>query len=113
MKRIPACIKITLWSYDIAGLDAMRDRRMIIERVLNYGHMPAVKWLINRYGRREIRRIIANPSRGVWLPEVLTFWLTILKIKLTPQRYHRALFILDPIQCQRVWKKHKIDLIQK
>lgn len=110
MKKIPACVKITLWSYDIADLDDVRNRRTVIERVLNYGHMAAVKWLFHRYGRREIRKIIANPSRGVWFPEVLTFWRTILQIKLTPRIYHRALFILDPIQCQRVWKKYKIEL---
>ncbi|PIR16435.1 MAG: hypothetical protein COV46_08320 [Deltaproteobacteria bacterium CG11_big_fil_rev_8_21_14_0_20_49_13] len=110
MKRIPSYIKITLWSYDLAGLDELRDRQTIIERVLNYGHMPAIKWLFDRYGKKEIKSVVANPSRGNWLPETLTFWCAVFKIKLAPKAYHRALFILDPIQCQKIWKKYRIEL---
>lgn len=47
---LPASIQKLLWDADIRSLDERVHRRLIMERVLNYGALADWRWLVARYG---------------------------------------------------------------
>lgn len=95
--KVPASIRSCLWSWDPAMMDKHRDASLIITQVLNFGGWADVQWLMKTYPRSTIREVVANPRRGVWLADVLRFWTTMLKVRLSPRRFHHSLRHIDPI----------------
>jgi hypothetical protein len=93
---LPPGIQACLWSWDPSSLDLRRDRRLVITRVLNYGRWNDVRWLLKRYRLRDIRQTLREPARGVWLPDVLNFWVRRLHVRLSKKRYQTALFNIHP-----------------
>ncbi len=92
----PGSLQAALWSYKLDALDLEADKELIIQQVLNYGTIEEVRWLRRTYSEEEIKEVVAHPRRGMWLPEVLTFWTTMYGIELDEETYGRALFKLDP-----------------
>lgn len=92
--KIPKKMKWLFWSYDISSLDLKKDKDYIITQALNYGTWEDVRWLFRVYSEREIVKIIKTPSHGLWLEEVLNFWLKIFDIKLKKNIYQKALIVL-------------------
>ncbi len=89
---IPPYIHHALWACDIASLDLQRDERFIITQVLNRGGAKAVRWLRQTYGDSRLATIVQDPSRGLWFPQVLNFWMTILGVSIQPEKFKRAVF---------------------
>lgn len=52
------------WDMDSGELDPVRDQRVIIPRVLNYGTLADWQWLERRYGRDALRAAIAADGRS-------------------------------------------------
>lgn len=52
------------WDMDPSGLDPVRDQRVIIPRILNYGTLADWEWLERRYGREALRAEIAGGTRS-------------------------------------------------
>lgn len=94
--KAPPGVQACLWSYDVRALDKDRDAALIVTQVLNYGRWPDVRWLLQTYPRKAIFRVLRNPSRGSWLPDVLNFWTRLWKITLPKKRYHQALLTIHP-----------------
>ena len=94
--KIPSYIAGCLWSYDIATINIKADKELIITQVLNYGDWKALKWLYKVYPESQIKQVIKHPQRGLWIKQVLNFWLTMFKIKLPFQVKQRAIFRLEP-----------------
>jgi len=93
--RLPAFVRSTLWSHDLAGLDQWRDRELIITQVLNYGNWNGVRWLLRTYGAGELRRVVKRPRRGMWWPRALNFWLTMLDAPIPKPAFDRAIIRMD------------------
>ncbi len=91
-KKIPQKMRWLFWSYDIKTLDFNRDKEYIISQVLNYGTWDDVRWLKKTYSDDEIKKVIKNPSRGVWFEKVLNFWCTIFNIRLKKDLFQKAIF---------------------
>lgn len=91
-QKLPEFLQPALWSYDINALDLEEDKYLIITQVLNYGTWHEVKWLLRRYSDEEIKQVVKNPRRGVWLRKVLNFWTTIYGIQLDPETFEDAIF---------------------
>ncbi len=70
---IPA-VKATLWSYDTAKIDKVRDKELVITNVLNYGTKEATDWLFQVYDRDDIMAILKNPRPGEWNKKSLNLW---------------------------------------
>lgn len=51
------------WDTDAAGLDLQQNKDYIIERVLELGDEKAVSWLVSRYRRSEIKKVLAASRR--------------------------------------------------
>jgi hypothetical protein len=88
--RLPAAVRSTLWSHDLSGIDPQRDRELVITQVLNYGNWQAVLWLLETYGKEEVRKVVRKPRRGMWWPRALNFWLTMLGTSIPKPAFDRA-----------------------
>ena len=87
MTNLPSAVRASLWSYNTATLDPVRDRDRIIFNVLNYGADEAVQWLFQTYPRPDIVNIVKRSSRNEWSKKSLNFWTLILKAE--PERETR------------------------
>jgi hypothetical protein len=62
------------WDYAFAQLSLVKDRDLIIRRVLSNGSWDAVRWLRKRLGDRELREwLISHRGRGLTARQ-LRFW---------------------------------------
>lgn len=61
---IPGKLKKYFWDMDFKKLDAKKNSYFIIERILEYGDLAAVKWLIGSFNKTEIKRNILKSRRA-------------------------------------------------
>ena len=52
--------KAYFWDVDIAKMDEEKSKRLIIERVINYGNLNEIKLIKEFYGLKEIRSILCK-----------------------------------------------------
>ena len=95
-KKMPPSFQTALWSYDISRMNIEKDKKGIITQVLNYGTWDNLKLLFKIYPEKEIKKVIKNPSRGVWFEKVLNFWTTIFNIRLKKDVREKAIFNINP-----------------
>lgn len=96
IKKLPPSFQTALWSYDISKMDAEKNKKGIITQVLNYGTWENLKLLFRLYSEEEIKKIVRNPSRGVWFEKVLNFWTTVFDIRLKKDVWEKAIFNINP-----------------
>lgn len=58
--NIPDYFKPILWSYDFKKLDSQRNERDIVINTINYGDLVHWHWILKRYGKPEIARVVGN-----------------------------------------------------
>jgi len=90
--KIPKQFQKVLFSYRLNKIDLEKHKKEIITQVLNYGTWEDVKLLYKLYPEKEIKKVIKNPQRGVWLRKVLNFWTKIFGIKLKKNIFEKAIF---------------------
>lgn len=95
-KKIPEFVAPCLWSYNIDQIDLEKDKEIIITMVLNYGDVKRIRWLYSVYSEDDIKQVISNPRRGLWLPKVLNFWETVLGIEIPESKKEKALRKFTP-----------------
>lgn len=93
---VPKFLQSALWSYDVRKIDPQKDKRYVIEQILNHGTWQQLKWLLRTYSTREIKHVFLTPSRGLWHDDVLNYWEKILNVKVPKTARERALFSLEP-----------------
>ena len=61
------------WDVDPKTIDAEKNARYVIERILEFGRPEETGWLFSRYPKGEIRRVLALPraqieprSKALW-----------------------------------------------
>ena len=54
--------KAFFWDIDPLKMDADQSKRLIIERVINFGSLHEINLVITYYGEREFKSIICNLS---------------------------------------------------
>jgi len=64
------------WDIDPAKLDVGEYPRYVIERLLEYGDLPSVRWMERRFSREEIVEVLKS-SRALSRKSA-NFWLGIL-----------------------------------
>lgn len=97
-KKLPKFLQPFLWSYNLNVLDTSKqpDRQLIIQQILNHGDERATKWLFQNFSLSEIKKVLKKPSRGIWHPESLTYWLTITGLRLRRDIYEKAIRNIYP-----------------
>ena len=69
---LPEFLRPYFWEVRFEELDSRRRARYIIERVLEYGDVPAVQWLFRTYPQENIRealthsRALSQKSANFW-----------------------------------------------
>lgn len=89
--KIKNKLKGVLSGYDIDRISFKRDKRLIIENVLNHGRDKEIKWVLKNYKKDDIISVLKNPSKGFWNKKSLNFWLTIFNVKIEKEKHERAI----------------------
>jgi len=55
---LPSHFKPLFWGYRFDSINPVNSKRLIIVNTLNYGNLKQWKWLIDNYGRENLRRTI-------------------------------------------------------
>ncbi|HOK57313.1 MAG TPA: hypothetical protein PKV21_06175 [bacterium] len=84
-------LKNSLSSYNLDKISFKRDKRLIIENVLNHGGDEEILWVLKNYKKKDIVSVLKNPSRGFWNKKSLNFWLAIFGVKIGKDKYERAI----------------------
>jgi len=56
--RLPECAYRYFWDIDPAKLDVSEYPRYVIERLLEYGDLPSLRWMERRFSREEIVEVL-------------------------------------------------------
>lgn len=109
VKKLPKFLQSCLWSYDLSKMDPFdeNDKRIIITGVLNHGGDRPMRWLSKNYSADDLKEVISQPSRGMWLKDALNYWTKILNVKLKDWVYKLAILDIDPYSGQaELFYKH-------
>jgi len=84
---LPKNLQSALWSYDLKRFNIRneKDRKIIIEQVLNHGTWEQLKWLFKTYSEKEIKEVVKSPSRGTWQEDAMNYWTRYFGLK-TPSK---------------------------
>jgi hypothetical protein len=52
--------KAYFWDIDPYHLDEIKSKRLIIERIMNYGNLHEIRLIKKYYGEKEIKKTICN-----------------------------------------------------
>jgi len=76
--RLPECAYRYFWDIDPTRLDVGQYSRYVIERLLEYGDLPSLRWMERRFSREEIVEVLKT-SRALSRKSA-NFWLKILSV---------------------------------
>ncbi len=57
-EKLPAKLKPLFWSCQFESLNPERHRRTIVKRVLNYGDLEDLRWLVDFYGKKRLAELL-------------------------------------------------------
>lgn len=90
-KKIPASARPFFQEYTVDLLDVDQHAALIIERILAYGSRTEVRWLLDIYGREQVRGWVARSGLA----------------RLSRRRYHLWCFVFDLPEGEqpvRIWQ---------
>ncbi len=93
---VPKFLQPYLASYELSSLNVKRDRDLIVTEVLNRGDDKALLWLSKTYSKKEIKKVVSSPTRGLWMRSVLDYWTKILDVNLPREKFKQAVLDLNP-----------------
>jgi len=102
---LPAFLQPYLWSYDLKLMAKEKHKDIIITAILNLGDEKAISWLFRNYSLNDIKKLLKNPTRGMWHKESLLYWQKILGVKASKFRQELAYINLDPNMNLNLYKK--------
>jgi hypothetical protein len=72
--------------YLIKNLNAGQYRTTVICRILEFGNLNDIRWLINRYGRKDIKNILARDGGRLLSSRAKRLWSLFFDVKIkTPK----------------------------
>ena len=80
-EKIPEFFRPILWSYDFNNIDPQKNKKTIIVNAINYGGLNHWRWLIQYYGKNEIKKILSKIPATQIRPRVLKLASIIFDIK--------------------------------
>ncbi|WP_437944710.1 hypothetical protein WME98_27600 [Sorangium sp. So ce296] len=79
MAKVPEKFRWVFWDVDAKALDTATARNYIIPRVLEFGRLEEVRWLIRTYGMNGIHRFLREVGHPELSARTLGFWRAVLK----------------------------------
>ena len=77
-ESLPEHLRPLFWDTDFDQLRVEGHERYVIARVLEYGDVPAVRWLMNRFSKEQIAETLRRTRR--LSPKSAHFWASILDV---------------------------------
>jgi hypothetical protein len=71
---LPDSVNALLWDLDLATLDAVADADAILARVLEYGRLDDVRWLLRFYGEDRVRAFFEGVPHPIVGERTRAFW---------------------------------------
>ncbi|MFH1726168.1 MAG: helix-turn-helix domain-containing protein [Elusimicrobiota bacterium] len=81
---VPARLQPLFPEYRVGDLNAGRDRVMILARVLEGGGRSDMKWLLRRYGRKDIARFLEEDGSRLLSARALRLWALFFRVRPRP-----------------------------
>jgi hypothetical protein len=69
------------WDVDFDGLDSSSDREFILPRVLEFGRLGDIRWLVTEYGLDAIHTFFRDRGHPELSRRTVNFWRIILNAK--------------------------------
>lgn len=79
MKKAPQFLKKYFWDIDFSTFDTKKSQDYVIVRLLEYGDVPATKWLLKTFSKEDIKKVVIT-KRNL-SPQTASFWSLFLGIK--------------------------------
>jgi hypothetical protein len=79
--KVPKRFRWVFWEVDASALDTAASADYIIPRVLEFGGIEEVRWLIATYGMAGIHRFLREVGHPELSERTLRFWRAALKAK--------------------------------
>ncbi|HEY72297.1 MAG: hypothetical protein B6I35_04225 [Anaerolineaceae bacterium 4572_32.2] len=96
--RLPEFTHRYFWDIDPAELDVGEYPRYVIERLLEYGDLPSVRWMERRFSREEIVEVLKS-SRALSRKSA-NFWLGVLNV---PREEVRCMSRVFQQKYRQIW----------
>jgi hypothetical protein len=64
MERIPPQVERLFWDVDKKSVDVRAHRFYIIKRIMDYGNLEGIRWMMQNYTAKEITEVVRK-SRGI------------------------------------------------
>lgn len=78
MKKLPSFLKQYFWDVDFEKVNQDKSDTYITERLLEFGNIKAIRWLLKTYGKNLIKKVIMT-RRGI-SPKTANFWGIMLNV---------------------------------
>jgi len=96
MGKLPRKLQAKLWSSDLRNVGVRRDRTMIIHKVLAYGTMNDIHWLVGEYGKKKVKDGFLNNPMNLYTKSALNFAKNIIlgldNIEVDGSKYVKTLY---------------------
>ena len=79
--KVPKSCRWVFWDVDVDALDTKRHVNYILARVLEFGRLAEVRWLIATYGMEGIHRFLRDVGHPELSERTLRFWRVALHAK--------------------------------
>lgn len=81
---LPPEVRRLFWDCQPDRLDPEAHAPFILDRVLEYGSLPSVRWALDVYGPQRIRRFLLDRGRRTLSRKTLAFWAMVLGLETDP-----------------------------
>ncbi len=72
-KKLPKFLQPFLWSVKIDDLDIKKDKVYVVNQILAFGDIEALKWLFNNYSFAAIKRVFLSRSMRIYRDSAFNF----------------------------------------
>ena len=60
---LPQSIKVLLWDTDLESISLTKNFQFVIERILEYGDLPDIKWMETTFSHEQIIQTLKDSRR--------------------------------------------------
>lgn len=79
--NLPADVRHLFWDCRAETLDPHAHAQLVLERILEYGSLPAVRWALQAYGPARIREFLQHRGVRTLSRKTLSFWTLLLGLE--------------------------------
>lgn len=72
-RELPPRLQPFLWSQGTSSLSLNHDRVYITHQILRYGDMPAIKWLLKKFSRKDLAQTFLDYPMKIYSKSSLNF----------------------------------------